>query len=736
MSCLFDLSLLSKEKKEEFSKELEVCPKETKYGKTEPILCFDVFEIGSKNYISLPFSYYLKNISTDEDDFPNEDKEFSRTNYEFKGNLNHIQTEIKKETFDILNKNRSILISLYCGAGKCLHGDTRVLLYGTSNYKKAKDINVGDILIGDDNKSRTVLSVCRGVETMYKIVPKYGKSYTVNSSHILSLICPFHKKYKFLSKRGEYILYIFDKQNLSLKNYRFSVNNSSREKTYRKLYEFKNTFSDEDCKVDIEVYKYINLSDRDKSYLYGYNKGIEYKEKKINIDVYNEGFNLCFKDDYTINSKNIRLQFLAGVIDRLSILYNGRYTINSLSNDIMEKIKYLCLSLSLSVRVVGKNIQVYGNIAVDIPSRVFKDYNWNLYRNRDRNIYKIKVKDIGVGEYYGFEIDGNRRFLIEDFTVTHNTIFSIFLSSKIKYKTVVLCHRINLIDQWVYSISKVCPDAKIQVCGGKTNIDKNCDFVIMNVANVCKKSIDDFKDIGLLIVDEAHTICTENMSQSLFYFYPKYVIFLTATPDRTDGKGKILDLYVGENRIQRKLWRPFNVYVVDTGFKPEIKQNKTGMIDWNGVLQSQALDEDRNDLIVQIIRYFSCRNFLVLCKRVEQGNILKKILLQYDEEVDVFTGSSKKFNRDSRILISTYSKSGVGFDHPKLDTLIIASDVEEGIEQYVGRVFRREDVVPIVFDLLDKMHTMYKHFLTRRNLYSSIGGDIKKFEKYFPEFYE
>ena len=76
----------------------------------------------------------------------------------------------------------------------------------------------------------------------------------------------------------------------------------------------------------------------------------------------------------------------------------------------------------------------------------------------------------------------------------------------------------------------------------------------------------------------------------------------------------------------------------------------------------------------------------------------------------------------------------MGFDHPRLDALIIASDVQEGIEQYVGRVFRREDVVPIVFDFLDNMHTLFKHFLTRRSLYTSIGGEVKSFDESFPEF--
>ena len=352
-------------------------------------------------------------------------------------------------------------------------------------------------------------------------------------------------------------------------------------------------------------------------------------------------------------------------------------------------------------------------------------YEFTGTLNRVQSEVKDEVYDI---------LNRTRSILISLFCGCGKTIFSIFLASKLQYKTIVLCHRLNLIDQWEYSIRKVCPDASIQIVSGNTVIDKDVDFCIMNVSNVTKRGDNEFSHIGLLIIDEAHTICTENLSQSLFWFQPKYTIALTATPERTDGKGKILELYFGPERIERKLWRPFNCYAIHTMFKPTVKQNRQGRLDWSGVLESQALNEDRNDMIVDLIRYFKTRNFLVLCKRVDQGTILYNKLKRYKQDVDVFTGTNKQFNKNSRILISTYSKTGVGFDHPKLDALIVASDVEEGIEQYVGRVFRREDVVPIVFDIVDKMHTLQKHFYTRKKLYESIGAKINDFDYSFIEF--
>lgn len=365
----------------------------------------------------------------------------------------------------------------------------------------------------------------------------------------------------------------------------------------------------------------------------------------------------------------------------------------------------------------------YPNEDLDYPRT---SYNFIGNLNTIQNEIKEETYDI---------LNRNRSILISLYCGAGKTFYTIFLASKLKYKTLVLCHRINLIEQWEYSINKTCPDAKVQVLDSRTKIDTTCDFFIMNVTNVCKIPRKDFKFIGLLVADEAHTFCTDNITQSLLWFRPKYLIGLTATPERTDGKSKILDLFFGTERIIRKLYRPFNVYVVNTEFKPTTRVTKMGKLDWHSVLESQSNDSHRNTLIVKIILFFKTRNFLVLCKRRDQADLLIKLLKNNNEtDVDIYTGTSKKFNRDSRILISTYSKSGVGFDHPKLDALIIASDVEEGIEQYIGRVFRREDVVPIIFDILDKMHVLFKHYMSRRNIYKSIGGDVKDFYRYFPEF--
>src|SRR5690606_5828158 len=79
-----------------------------------------------------------------------------------------------------------LMVQLPCGGGKCLGKDTPVMMYD-GRVKPVQDIRVGDLLIGPDSQPRTVLSLARGREMMYRITPTKGDPYVVNASHILSL---------------------------------------------------------------------------------------------------------------------------------------------------------------------------------------------------------------------------------------------------------------------------------------------------------------------------------------------------------------------------------------------------------------------------------------------------------------------------------------------------------------------------------------------------------------------
>ena len=79
------------------------------------------------------------------------------------------------------------ILEVPCGRGKCLGRDTPILLY-SGMVVPVQDIQVGDVLMGDDSSPRNVLSLARGRENMYRVTdPTTSEFYIVNESHILSI---------------------------------------------------------------------------------------------------------------------------------------------------------------------------------------------------------------------------------------------------------------------------------------------------------------------------------------------------------------------------------------------------------------------------------------------------------------------------------------------------------------------------------------------------------------------
>jgi len=310
------------------------------------------------------------------------------------------------------------------------------------------------------------------------------------------------------------------------------------------------------------------------------------------------------------------------------------------------------------------------------------------------------------------------------------TALAIKLSAELKLRTLILVHNVSLMKQWEDEIKKFCVGVRVVRVTSKSKYE-DADFYIMNAQNVEKKGDEYFEEVGTVIVDEAHKVLAGKTFRALLYAYPRYLIGLSATPYRSDGLNKLFTLFFGcdENKIVKDFYREHIVYKVKTGIKPVLERGFNGKLNWNLVLESLAGDGKRNELILEILCGHRDRNFMVLTKRVSQGYYLERRLLELGESVTTLLESKQEYDREARILIGTVSKIGTGFSHSKLDTLLLASDVDAYFTQYLGRVFRREEGVPVIFDLIDSNPTLEKHYRNREAVYKKHGGVIKMFKK-------
>lgn len=338
------------------------------------------------------------------------------------------------------------------GLGKCHGKGTKILMYDCS-IKNVEDINVGDFIMGDDGTPRKVLSLARGREPMYRITLKNGDSFTCNESHILAFT--MSNKYGKLVKGDKTCMTV--REYLKLPNYA----KKNCFKLYKNHLEFRHTatgldpyfyglwlgdgskgklsftINDKDIEIVEYLKKWASINNFEvrvecgrgcKSY--HLNKGRANEKSYLEKDFVKESYitEKRIKKDYLINSRETRLLLLAGLLDTDGYLIDNCYEIATKFQGLRDDILFLCRSLGFSVTHKEKIIKdkTYYRIWISgetdkIPCLTRKKAK---QRKQIKNplVYGFDIEPLGEGDYYGFEIDGNRLYMLGDFTVTHNTV--------------------------------------------------------------------------------------------------------------------------------------------------------------------------------------------------------------------------------------------------------------------------------------------------------------------------
>ena len=635
----------------------------------------------------------------------------------FNGKLRDYQLNIVDTCISHIKEKGGGVLVVPCGYGKCLKKGTSIIMYD-GTFKNVEDIIIGDQIMGDDSTPRTILSLARGTEEMFDIISNTKEKYTVNRSHILSL--------KFVSLSTEKI---------------------------------------NDDIIDISVDDYLKLPKSIINCLYGYRVPLSFPHINVDLDflhIWINNPNIHLPYIYKCNSEQIRLYVLSILIDTFGNLTscNTGYVL-LLNNDILfDDILYLARSLGFPVIInnndIYKTIFIYGNCE-RIPSNKYKPINTSYINNLN---YMFTVTSIGIDNYYGFEIDGNKRFVLGDFSVTHNTSMSIYLASVLKVKTLVLTHKSFLQDQWI-DRCKQFTSSKIGTIRRDIIDIEGKDFVIGMVQSMSKRdySSELFAKFGLIIVDECHHFSAKYFSKALAKAGTKYTIGLSATPYRSDGLIKIIHWYLGEIMFEKRL--QINNQVVskiitfwskDDKFK-EYKRYINGKVRPDCVKMINNLVElkCRNNHLINIInelRQDPNRKILILSGRKSHLKLLKEstdeliehdiqkgIILKNECRTFYYTGDLKQAERFESekyadILFATYDMAHEGLDIDRLNTIILATPKKD-VVQAVGRILRKVlqdgDIRPLVIDVIDKISVFIAQASAREKFYNK--------SKYVQQYY-
>ena len=198
--------------------------------------------------------------------------------------------DINRILRSILDEKRNVFITGSGGSGKCLAPDTPVLLWNGTT-KRAKDVVVGDQLIGDDNSPRNVLSTCSGRDNMYQVSQTNGDDYVVNEKHILSVKSTLHKSWYWSESKKQYHCFWFDPVNLKLKRHKFTVSNDVRslyytqEEARQALVKTLDSIPDNDV-FDIPVKDYLNIVPSARAELRGFKASVDWPSRVVFLEPY------------------------------------------------------------------------------------------------------------------------------------------------------------------------------------------------------------------------------------------------------------------------------------------------------------------------------------------------------------------------------------------------------------------------------------------------------------------
>lgn len=324
--------------------------------------------------------------------------------------------------------------------------------------------------------------------------------------------------------------------------------------------------------------------------------------------------------------------------------------------------------------------------------------------------------------------------VLEASTGSGKTVMALAVIAVRKQPTLILVHTKELLQQWQERIKSFMGIDPGQIGAGKKNIQP----VTVGMVQTVKKHLESLPEhFGHLIIDECHRAPSTTFSECVAAFDCRFLLGLSATPFRRDGLGKLIYWTLGEqvHKIDPQTLKAngsvldFSILMPHTEFKYHYKD------DYQTMIKALTEDEERNRLIVDRILSAAFNlggTCLVVSDRLEHLNTLSTMLEQQGAPNTILTGSTPQKERESsvedvqagkiKILLSTVSLIGEGFDCPCLDTLFLTTPIKyKGrLIQVIGRILRpAPGKDPYLYDFWDREQPILnKQALHREKIYN------------------
>ena len=296
----------------------------------------------------------------------------------------------------------------------------------------------------------------------------------------------------------------------------------------------------------------------------------------------------------------------------------------------------------------------------------------------------LVISATGTGKTYLAAMDIKQFFEIN--SNTENKLFEIndkkSKTSNIKF--LFIAHREELLENAINVFSKILKIDKNEfgrIYGGLKEIDKSIIFAsiqsLRNCYNEFKPSFFDY-----VIVDEFHHSMSDSYLKTLSYFNPKFLLGLTATPKRMDGKDilslcdyNVVDEIGIKEALEEDLIVPFHYFGVnDYTINYDNIPYKNGNYNEKILLENLLLNT-RTDYIVEKINKFGFDgdelSAVAFCQNIEHAFFMKEEFTNKGYKSAVITANTSSNDR-----VKILEK----FKNKKIEILCVVDILNEGID--------------------------------------------------------
>ena len=661
------------------------------------------------------------------------------------------------------------------------HAKGENVLLADGRSKKVEDVQVGDQLLSADGKTRNVLVLHRGESLMYRIVPIKGEPFTVTKDHTLTLIrtreCrnPQHPSQRHA---GELV-------DVTVAEW---LRWSERKKHLHKLIRsgaIQSFPAHRNARTEIDPY-FLGVILGDGCIVHGVSVTTPDKEIRHVIfhqaDVWNlrlrtepagkattyflvsergRRSNRLIKalrrlrlyggragdkfvpDAYKYTDLANRLEILAGLLDTDGYCTYKGYDYISKSRRLADDVAFLCRSAGLRASVkpcikgyrdftgVYYRVSISGDCSI-IPCRVKRKIAGKRQQKKSVLRTGFHAEPVGCGEYYGITVDGDNRYLLSDFTITHNCgktiVFSALTQEQVKkdHRVLIMAHRGELLTQAADKLKMLTGlDAAFEQ-GENRSLGSFFPVTVGSVQSLCQEKRlsmfprDYFQDI---IVDEAHHALSESYQRVLSHFSDANVLGVTATPDRGDKQtlGTFFDSQAYEYSMSRAIREGYLSPVKARMIPLQLDISKAGISggDYNAADIGCALEPYLHQIADEMARYCRGRKTVVFLPLIATSQKFCRMLNDIGMRAAEVNGMS-----DDRSKLLAEFENGMydvlcnsmllteGWDCPAVDCIVILrpTKVRSLYQQMVGRGMRlfpgKENLLLLDFLWLTERHDL------------------------------